>query len=87
MNTLDSPRGIPRNHFLRVPVKQNRTTEVVLKKQGKNWPGAATKPLSKCSFNDDDVSFLIQSLCLPQFATTHHTLDSAFFILLGRKQI
>ena len=28
LNTLDSPRGIPRNHSLRVPVEQSETTEV-----------------------------------------------------------
>ena len=35
LNTLDSPRGIPRNHSLRVPVEQNRTTVVTFTKQDK----------------------------------------------------
>ena len=37
LNTLDSPRGIPRNHSLRVPIEQNRTIEVVFRNQDKSW--------------------------------------------------
>lgn len=33
LNTLDSPRGIPRKHSLRVPVEQNRTIEVAFTKR------------------------------------------------------